>query len=215
MPVRGIKKSYRSVTGYFMSRKNNRQLAFESTLEHDFFLVLEFDPLVIGFEEQPFKLRFHCNDTYRYYVPDCLVHYHNTSSVYEVKYQAEIDKDEELRQKLACIKIHIEGEGKYLFYIFTNLTASQIYIQNLKFLYKFTFLKNTAFHDNRFRKLYETLSSDISIHDFLNHIDADSNTKRTILPYFWYFVSLHPEMIDLNQKLSMTSYIVAGIKWQK
>ncbi len=58
MPVRKIKKNYRSVTGVMASRKTNRMVASESTLERDLFLQLEFDPLVESFEEQPLRLSY-------------------------------------------------------------------------------------------------------------------------------------------------------------
>ncbi|MDD2950744.1 MAG: TnsA endonuclease N-terminal domain-containing protein, partial [Sulfuricurvum sp.] len=146
-----------------MSRKNKKQLAFESTLEHDFFLTLEFDSSVVLFEEQPFKLRYECDGSNRFYTPDALVHYHNTSTVYEVKYKNELDSDEELRQKLSCITHQIESEGKYNFMIFTDTTFDPIYLQNLKFLYKFAFLKNTEKFDERFKSVYENLYDPICL----------------------------------------------------
>ena len=57
MPVRKIKKSYISCVGYFKSYKNNKQLAFESILERDFFTILEFDDAVVSYEEQPFQIK--------------------------------------------------------------------------------------------------------------------------------------------------------------
>jgi hypothetical protein len=56
MPVRKIPKNYRSVTGRFPSLKNNRSVAFESTLERDFYLSLEFDEGVESYEEQPLTI---------------------------------------------------------------------------------------------------------------------------------------------------------------
>lgn len=215
MAIRKIKKSYRSVTGYFMSRKNIRQLAFESTLEHDFFLTLEFDPSVVSFEEQPFKLRYECDGSTRFYTPDALVHYHNSSTVFEVKYKNELDTDEELRQKLSCITHQIKSEGKYNFMIFTDATFDQVYLQNLKFLYKFAFLKNTEKFDERFIGIYENISDPISLMDFLYAIDTDSSHHGKIIPYLWHFLALNPNIIDLTHKLSMSSPLIKDSLWQK
>lgn len=73
MPVRKIKKSYRSVTGVMTSRKNGRMVASESTLERDLFILLEFDPGVETFEEQPVRLTYP-NDKGKTasYTPDAL-----------------------------------------------------------------------------------------------------------------------------------------------
>jgi len=43
MVARSIPKNYRNVTGRFASAKNQNLIGFESTLEKDFFLLLEFD----------------------------------------------------------------------------------------------------------------------------------------------------------------------------
>lgn len=197
-----------------MSRKNNRQLAFESTLEHDFFLTLEFDQLVTSFEEQPFKLRYECDGSNRFYTPDALVNYHKSSTVFEVKYKDELD-NEELRQKFSCIAHQIESEGKYNFMIFTDTTFDQVYLQNLKFLYKFAFLKNTETFDKRFICVYEDLSDPMSLMDFLHAIDTDSSNHGKIIPYLWHFLALNPNLIDLTQKLSMNSLLIKDPLWQK
>ena len=53
MPVRKIPKNYLSVTGAFSSRKNGKSLGYESLLERDLMILLEFDDAVERFEEQP------------------------------------------------------------------------------------------------------------------------------------------------------------------
>lgn len=75
MPVRKIKKNYRSVTGYFASVKNGRNIAYESLLERDFFLLLEFDRLVSSYEEQPLRLSYRYGNKDLPYTPDALVQY--------------------------------------------------------------------------------------------------------------------------------------------
>lgn len=74
MPVRKIKKSYRQVTGVLSSKKNNRMVASESTLERDLYLILDFDPMVKFFEEQPVSIPYVLsNDKKSRYTPDCLI----------------------------------------------------------------------------------------------------------------------------------------------
>ncbi|UCM99797.1 hypothetical protein LCX93_09720 [Sulfurimonas sp. SWIR-19] len=62
MSVRKIKKSYLSCTGYFASYKNKNQVAFESVLERDLFMLLEFDTNVVKYEEQPMQVFYPFND---------------------------------------------------------------------------------------------------------------------------------------------------------
>lgn len=76
MSARRIKKSYISCTGYFASYKNKTQIAFESVLERDFYMLLEFDKDVISYEEQPITINYKYKDgSKRKYTPDCLVKY--------------------------------------------------------------------------------------------------------------------------------------------
>jgi hypothetical protein len=58
MPVRKIPKNYRGVTGLVASELNAKQTAFESTLERDFMLLVEFDPNVLSYEEQPVRIDY-------------------------------------------------------------------------------------------------------------------------------------------------------------
>lgn len=209
MPIRHIKKSHRSVTGHFMSRKNKRHIGFESTLEHDFYLTLEFDPSVVTYEEQPFKIQYECDGSNRFYTPDCLVQDKHSTIVYEVKYQNELDQDSELRKKYECVKRYFQKNGQ-IFHFFTDQSVSQIYLQNLKFLYKFAFLKKTEQAYNDISHAYGNLVISTSIQEFLASIAPTVADQQTTLPYLWNFLSINPHLIDLKQKLSMHTHLIGG-----
>ena len=75
MSVRKIPKNYRNVTGQMASTKSSDVL-YESTLERDFFTLLEFDTHVSSYETQPLKIQW--QDTTgkaRTYTTDVLVHF--------------------------------------------------------------------------------------------------------------------------------------------
>lgn len=207
MPIRYIKKSHRSVTGHFMSRKNQRHIGFESTLEHDFYLTLEFDPSVVTYEEQPFKIQYECDGSNRFYTPDCLVHNKHSTIVYEVKYQNELDQNSELRQKYNCVNQYFQ-KIEQPFHFFTDQSFSQIYLQNLKFLYKFAFLKKTEKAYSHISHTYSDLVKSTSVQDFLANIAPTVTEQQAILPYLWHFLSINSHLIDLNQKLSMHTHLI-------
>lgn len=73
MPVRKIPKNYLFVTGGYSSRKNEEMDAFESLLEKDYLLLLDFDDGVEAFEVQP--VRIPVAGVPKGYVPDVLVKY--------------------------------------------------------------------------------------------------------------------------------------------
>ena len=88
MPIRKIPKNYSNVTGIAAHSKATGQAMFESTLERDFLMLLEFDKNVDSFEVQPIKLKW-LNDLNknRSYTPDALVYYKKKEPIlFEVKY---------------------------------------------------------------------------------------------------------------------------------
>ena len=73
-PVRRLKKSYKTVTGRFFSRKLSRLVQFDSMLEHDFILLLDMHPAVQTFAEQPIAISWTDEGGERQvYVPDFYV----------------------------------------------------------------------------------------------------------------------------------------------
>lgn len=73
MPVRKIPKNYLLVTGGYSSQKCDEIAGFESLLEKDYLLLLDFDDGVESFEVQP--VRIPVAGIPRGYVPDVLVKY--------------------------------------------------------------------------------------------------------------------------------------------
>src|SRR6266699_1506223 len=76
IPVRSVPKNYRSLTGLIPNTRTQSMTAFESSLERDFLLLLDFDPDVEFYEEQPVKITYHDESgRRRIYTPDVLVRY--------------------------------------------------------------------------------------------------------------------------------------------
>jgi hypothetical protein len=73
MAVRKIPKNYLVVTGSFSSRKNAQMDAFESLLEKEYMLLLDFDDRVERFEPQPVTIPV--PGVPKGYTPDVLVKY--------------------------------------------------------------------------------------------------------------------------------------------
>lgn len=91
MPTRTIRPGTRGVRGKFPSRKVGRMVAFESALERDHLLLLEVDPMVASYEEQPTTIEYVVEGRKRRYTPDCLVrHVDGSVMLIEVKYAADV-----------------------------------------------------------------------------------------------------------------------------
>lgn len=105
MPVRKIPKNHLFVTGAFSSRKNSEMRGFESLLEKEYMLLLEFDNSVASFEEQPLTVPI--PGIAKGYTPDFAVHYNanqaaqeqQRSKLVEVKSSEDLKKNAEKYSK--------------------------------------------------------------------------------------------------------------------
>src|SRR5947209_18110990 len=121
MPVRKIPTNRRSMTGLIASRKNDRMTGFESSLERDFLLLLDFDRSVARYEEQPVRIEYaDAAGRRRTYTPDVLVYYHDDPAgsvdtqplLCEVKYRDDLFTNwKEYKPKFRAGRAHARGRG--------------------------------------------------------------------------------------------------------
>jgi len=202
MPIRKIPKNYRSVTGTFASIKNGCNIFYESLLERDFFLTLEFDENVKSYEEQPIQIFYkHLNKNIRY-TPDCLVHYKDNRlpCIYEVKYSNEIkEKKVFLKQKFDQIEEYLD-KNDMEFKLFTELDINPIYLENIKFLYNFSVLKDISKTD-LIKKLFKNKKLE-SYENILKIYSTNKYEQAEIIPYIWHLVLTNYLTTDLNKPFS-------------
>ena len=145
MSVRKItNKGTKKVIGYFPSLKMHRLVWWESPLERDYIYLLEFDPDVLHYKEQPQRISYHRNGKERHYTPDFLVIRANKQIV-EVKpeYQAAKEENIALFQAVAPL-FHQEG---YEFVVVTDtMIRTQPRLDNIKLLTKYARTSITPQH---------------------------------------------------------------------
>lgn len=211
MSVRKIKKSYISCVGYFKSYKNNKQLAFESILERECFYYFEFADEVVSYEEQPFAMYYELNGSRTRYTPDILVTYEDGSQkLYEVKYQNDIDSDEELQHKLSILKDEVLAQKQMQFEVFTDLMLDDVYMKNCTFLYKYAFLQKNDDLATKISDAIKNQNAPISVKSLLESITTEQNEQLKIIPYFWHEVFKNSSLINMNEKITMSSMIYPG-----
>lgn len=106
MPARDIRRpGHRGLRGFYPSHKTGRAVAFESRLERDLFLLLDADPDVVAFDEQPVTIAFELRGEKRRYTPDChVVRRSQPDELVEVKYAhdlASLDPSARVRMREA------------------------------------------------------------------------------------------------------------------
>lgn len=153
MTTRTIPKNYRNLTGKVASYKNDRSTAFESTLERDFYYLLEFDIHVLRFREQPCLISYSHNNKELSYTPDVLVNYRNDIShsgnygriLYEIKYREDLFKDWELLKPKFKAARKVAKDNGWKFKIITEKEIRTPLLSNAKFLLEYKSL-NSSHH---------------------------------------------------------------------
>ncbi|MFY4808267.1 TnsA endonuclease N-terminal domain-containing protein [Aliarcobacter butzleri] len=207
---RKIKKNYRSITGHFPSIKNNTSLSFESKLEKAHFLVLEFDNEVISYQEQP-QIEIFFNGKNQIYSADCYIkRVKNASkkdSIVEVKYINEIEKDKEYFEKrfeaatISANKLNLDFE------IYTDEIHTEIYLDNLDFLYRYKLYPIENRYENQIINLVEQ-NKKISAFDLANLISQNLIDYPTISNCIWDLVCKEKLKSDLQSaKVTMNSFV--------
>ncbi|TNE65434.1 MAG: hypothetical protein EP335_05820 [Alphaproteobacteria bacterium] len=119
------------VVGKFPSLKSGRMLHWESQLERDRFRMLEFDPDVKSFREQPFSLQLEVDGETCRYTPDIEVIRRNRVVVEEVKPASRLSGYDALFEEAAKV---LAGSGRH-FEVHTDESMRQgAYIANITFL---------------------------------------------------------------------------------
>src|SRR5258708_15145418 len=119
--------------GRFPSQKVGRMIHWESTLERDLILQLEFDRDVLGYREQPDPIRLIIGGKSHTYTPDFEVWRRNGRVIIEVKAEAWL-LDTELQDRLAAAHAHFAGEGIRFEVLTERLIRAQPRLENLELL---------------------------------------------------------------------------------
>ena len=139
-PVRKIGKGRRGNRGRIGAVKAGGRAVFESTLERDFYLALEFDPAVRSFSPQPVSIRYRgVSGRLKPYVPDVLVEYWDMRSpcLFEVKYVADLLKDPaEYRLRFQAARAYARTQG-WRFCTVTERFIRKEIVRNAVFLRPF------------------------------------------------------------------------------
>jgi hypothetical protein len=215
MPVRIIPKNYRSLTGLVLNSRTQSMTAFESSLERDFFLLLDFDPDVEFYEEQPVKIVYNdAKGRRRTYTPDVLVRYrtdlpqarHSKPLLCEVKYR------EDLRQHWVEYRPKFRAAGRYArqhswrFRLVTERDVRTPYLDNVKFLRSY---QTRAINESDRTRLLVVLSAlgQTNPASLLNAISQDRWQQAQMLPVLWQLIATRQIRTDLSHPLTMHSAI--------
>ena len=127
-----VTRSGRKYKGYFPSKKLCRMVQWESLLERDAFLLFEFSPGVIKYQEQPEMIEYEEDGEIRRYYPDIEVVLTNGEIIhFEVKPSSKMTSPE-LVKKYGAIKNHYSRIGRDFRILLDNKIRIEPQLVNLK-----------------------------------------------------------------------------------
>lgn len=209
MPIRKVPKSFRNVTGIIASSKSIGEARFESTLERDLLILLDFDSQVTSFEVQPISIPWKDSSGKPHtYTPDVHAIYVDQQNViYEVKYRSE------LLEEWAALKpkfkgaIHFCRKRGWRYKIMTEVEIRTPYLENVKFLNPF--LKQSSPIDADIQAIMEHIEKldNTTPADLLGSLSTDQWEQARLMPTLWILVAKGKIGANLQNKLNMNSPI--------
>lgn len=209
-PQRKIKKSYRSIIGHFPSIKNGKSIIYESLLERVCYLSLEFNDNVIAYYEQP-QIEIDFKNRHSTYSLDCYIRRVKESGVkdtiIEVKYSNELEKNKEyFEEKFEATKVFAK-EHDLEFDVFTELSYSKAYLENLDFLYRY---KENPIEHKYEKEILDVLKETIKLtaFDLVQKITSNPKEYAIVSNKIWSLVSNGKLKSDLfTNELTMESLV--------
>lgn len=212
-PARKIGLGRRALTGLIPSQKLSEGASahFESSLERDFFVLLEFSNDVAGWDPQPVQIPVPGG---RPYVPDVLVHWLGADRsiasgqkiLYEVKYREELQRKwDELRPRFRAATRYARQQG----WRFRVVTEDRIRTQSLfnaKFL--LPYLSDPPDSQDALQLLHAIeVLGETTPAQLLASCSSDPWVRGRLVTTLWRLVAERTIAADLTSKLTMTSVI--------
>jgi hypothetical protein len=140
-PVRTIGTSRRALTGR-VKLHSGGAAGFESSLERDWLIAVDFDPFSVQVKEQPFSLHYKVDGKSRRYTPDLLVEYLKPCQpsnivVYEVKPLEDLRADWKLFRPRFKAAVRYCRERGWRFKIVTEREIRTPFVENAKLLRRY------------------------------------------------------------------------------
>ncbi len=204
MPVRKIPKNHLFVTGAYSSRKSKVMDPFESLLEKDYLLVLDFDDTVESFEVQP--VRIPVKGISRGYVPDVLVKFRPDSESGEIRKPllAEVKRSDFLEKHAADYAPKFAAAHAYadpLGWEFRTVDEKEIRLPrlaNIKFLREYRNVEPLEPDCLRVLHVLEEQQGHSSSERILGHLASTDEERLYWLPVIWSMLFKRRLQTDLD-----------------
>lgn len=203
MPVRKIPKNHLFVTGRHATDLSQEVVEFESPLEKEYMLLLDFDPLVASYESQPVRIRLPDG---RPYVPDILVKFHAgpdgvvpPPELVEIKTQEHLERySQEYADKFAAAEQHAHQKG-WRFCTRTEKDIRTPRLGNIKFLRRYRHDMPHPDDVETFMEHIRLLGGCSSSEVVLASMSSSADERAMWLPVLWHLVATGRIQVNMDR----------------
>lgn len=206
MPVRKIKRGSSGIRGQLRTEKSeNGKVQFESKLERDYYVLLDYDRTVWSIEEQPFEIKFEMNGKQHTYVPDVYIRRSDglPDMIAEIKYYRDLKKDiKKLKPKFEAARQFCEEIPKQTdFVVLTDLCPQikdRYFLANVHFLIPYK-----SFNMKSYEKVYELFEEGIPLYDLLSQYSDDKMVQMAFVREVWAMVRKGVIEVDMYRPMTL------------
>jgi hypothetical protein len=191
MAVRKVSGRGGNIIGRFPSLKLDRMVDFESLIERDFIYLLDFEPEVSWFAEQPLTIEYQHEGERRAYTPDFRVIRNEQNVLVECKPEQRVNEPNNQR-KFAAGKTYCATKG-WLFQVVTDEQLRCGYrLRNVQLLTQFARYDIAPQFKQRIRDFLATTPAPVTIAEVMVNI-APQAPQRVKIPIL--HMAFHHDLI--------------------
>lgn len=203
-PARKIPRSYRNVTGRVAMAGAERSVHFESPLERDFYILLDFNPEVESVQEQPFRIEYLDSDgALRTYYPDALVTF--ASETDRKPMLCEVKPREQLRTRWAELRprfraaVAFAAKRGWKFKIYSDLEIRGEYLDNVKLLREY---RQYPVDEMLWGRIQKTLRDEpVHLAELVSACSSKAISSGMVMPQIWRQICAGRLVTDLERKI--------------
>lgn len=215
MPVRKIPRfGAQKNIGKFASVKTGLIAWYESLLERDKMYLLDFDPQVTFWHEQPFKIRYAVDGKTHYYTPDLEVHRGTKKQVVEVKSQEQVDSGK--FDALFRLATSICADEGYEYVVVTDLMIrQQPKLNNITKLWKYARTPILPQHQVLCAEFFQASEvEEVELGDLLGFFKSKNVAAQVVYAMMFWGVLTFDLTLSLDEftSIKMTGFSAALLK---
>ncbi len=207
MPVRKIPKNHLVVTGSFASRKNAQMDGFESLLEKEYMLLIDFDECVERFEVQPVTIpvlgipKGYTPDVLVYFYPDAITREPRIPLLTEIKHTDDLKRNAEKYAPKFAAAEQYALENNWEFRVTTQNDIRIPRLANIKFLREYRNIEPSTEDTTKLIHLVKNLGGTTTPASLLEQLLVNEDDQLHWLPVIWHSIVKRELIADLDKPL--------------